>query len=144
MKTDTEAFVKNEYRPPGIKLQDPRNMHLDDIRKVLRHCYNRQAESGPESAFRFALIMGPKKKHLFANYLETHNIEGNSRKKNKGKGKRQEDPLQGLFQIDQTEGPPTPDQDGTEDLQSTNKLVAGPSNNQSRNISETQISSVSQ
>jgi len=86
--------------------------------------------------------MGPKKKRLFANYLETHNIEGNSRKKNKGKGKRQEDPLQGLFQIDQTEGPPTPDQDGTEDLQSTNKLVAGPSNDPSRNVSETQTLSV--
>jgi hypothetical protein len=139
MKTDTEAFVKNEYRPPGIKLQDPRNMHLDDIRKVLRHCYNRQAESGPESAFRFALIMGPKKKRLFANYLETPNIQTNSRKKNKGKGKRQEDLLQGLFQINQTEGTPTPDQDGTED---TNELVAGPSNDPSRNVSETRTSSV--
>jgi hypothetical protein len=31
IKKDTTSFVKNEYQPPGMILQDPRNMHLDDI-----------------------------------------------------------------------------------------------------------------
>src|SRR6266498_3060585 len=71
MKTDTTSFISNEYRPSGIILQDPRNMHLDDIRKVLQHCYRLQVKSGPESAFRFAVFVGPKRKRI---------TKGNNRK----------------------------------------------------------------
>jgi len=102
MKTNTEAFILNEYQPPGIILQDPRNMHLDDIQKVLQHCYNCQAESGPESAFRFGKIVA-KRNHVFVNYPGSSNdqenksdkIPANGRKKKKGKGKQQEDQEQG-------------------------------------------------
>jgi len=102
MKTNTEAFIPDEYRPTGIIFQDPRNMHLDDIRKVLQHCYNRQAESGPESAFRFGKIVGAKRKQVLANYPgsfndqrnESDEIPANGRKK-KGKGKQKEDQEQG-------------------------------------------------
>jgi len=77
-------------------------MHLDDIRKVLRHCYNCQAESRPESAFRFGKIVA-KRNHVFANYPGSSNDQGNEsdkipangRKKKKGKGKQQEDQEQG-------------------------------------------------
>src|SRR6266511_5674575 len=105
MKTDTTSFISNEYRPSGIILQDPRNMHLDDIRKVLQHCYRLQVKSGPESAFRFAVFVGPKRKRIIANYPEAFNpqskeSEPNHRKK-KNKGKQREDPLQGLLQIDE-------------------------------------------
>src|SRR6266508_3990877 len=98
MKTDATSFISNEYRPSGIILQDPRNMHLDDIRKVLQHCYRLQVKSGPESAFRFAVFVGPKRKRIIANYPEAFNpqskeSEPNHRKK-KNKGKQREDPLE--------------------------------------------------
>jgi len=103
MKTNTEAFIPNEYRPPGIIFQDPRNVNLHDIRKVLQHCYNRQAESGPKLAFRFGKIIGAKRKQVLANYPGSSNDKGNesdkipanSWKKKKGKGKQQEDQEQG-------------------------------------------------
>ena len=90
-------------------------MHLDDIRRVLQHCYNRQTDWGTDSAFRFQLIVGPKRKLLFANSrtgLEYHraeseqNVPTGSRKK-KGKGKQQpQELLDGLAPIDPIE--PTP------------------------------------
>ena len=111
MRTDTAAFIANEYRPAGVVIQDPRNMHLDDIRKVLQHCYRLQVKSGPESAFRFALFIGPKRNRLFANYPETTNAGGEKRFKpsagKKSKGKQRADILQGLIRIDQSVEPPT-------------------------------------
>lgn len=105
MRIDTSSFIAQEYLPDGVVLQDPRNMHLNDIRKFLRHCYSRQAESGPESAFRFSLYVGRKRKQLSADYPDTSNKERNRRKKKKGKGKQREDSLEGLIQIDQSEEP---------------------------------------
>ena len=43
-------------------------MHLELIKKILLHCYTRQIDSGPESAFRFAMIIGPKRKHIPSQY----------------------------------------------------------------------------
>jgi len=57
MKADTGSFILQNYRPLQMILQDPRNMHLDDIRKVLQHCYGLQAATSPESAFRFAAFL---------------------------------------------------------------------------------------
>ena len=89
-------------------------MHLDDIQKVLRHCYNRQAESGARAAFRFRIFIGAKKKRLDAVYAETSDIQGTEseqnsgdRRKDKGKKKCQEDPLDGLLRIDQRDPAPT-------------------------------------
>ncbi len=77
-------------------------MHLNDIQKVFQHCYNCQAESGPESAFQFGLIVGPKRKQVFVNYLRSSNDQGNESDENpdnghkkKDKGKQQEDQDQG-------------------------------------------------
>jgi len=78
MKTNTEAFIPNKYWASGIILQDPRNMHLDDIRKVLWHCYNCQAESRPESAFWFGKIIGAKRNYVFVNYPGSSNDQGKS------------------------------------------------------------------
>src|SRR6266540_2018696 len=133
MKTDTTSFISNEYRPSGIILQDPRNMHLDDIRKVLQHCYRLQVKSGPESAFRFAVFVGPKRKRIIANYPEAFNpqskeSEPNHRKK-KNKGKQREDPLEGLLRIDESVEPRA-----AEDI--ANPRVAGASRNRSQNIPE--------
>ena len=80
-------------------------MHQDDIRKVLQHCYKIQDESGPESAFRFSLFIGPKRKRMFSNYPSHAESEENHRsqegnRRQKDKGKQREDPLQGLLQID--------------------------------------------
>ena len=147
-------------------------MHLDDIQKVLQHCYNHQAESGPESSFWFGLFMGPKRKLLIANYPgtsnehiseselnldtsykkkgkwkqttnkhvsesehnsdPTHKKKGKGKqtdtgptKKKKGKGKQREDPLQGLYQIDEN---PTLDENAAEDQQNVNQSTVGPSN----------------
>src|SRR5438445_510438 len=70
-------------------------MHLDDIQKVLQHCYNHQAQSGPKSSFRFGLFMGPKRKPLIANYPGTSNehvckseLNLDTGHKKKGKGKQ--------------------------------------------------------
>lgn len=98
-------------------------MHLNDIRKVLRHCYGRQAESGPESAFRFALFMGPKRKHLFANYADSSNTQpgpsqSEQTRRKKNKGKQREDPLKGLIPMDELLEPTT----------DPNANAAGPSN----------------
>jgi len=78
-------------------------MNLHDIQKVLQHCYNCQAESRPESAFRFGKIVGAKRKQVLANYPGSSNDQGNEsdeipangRKKKKGKGKQQEDQERG-------------------------------------------------
>jgi hypothetical protein len=104
-------------------------MHLDDIRKVLRHCYGRQAESGAESAFRFALFMGPRRKHLFAEYPDTQDGPSKSQqtRSKKKKGKQREDALDGLYQIEETLEP-TPDHI---DSVGSNPNEAGPSNYQS-------------
>jgi hypothetical protein len=90
-------------------------MHLEDIRKVLQHCYSLQAKSGPESAFRFAVITGSKRQRLFANYPDTSNIQiresepSRPKKKKKNKGKQREDPLQGLLRIEESVEPPIAD-----------------------------------
>lgn len=103
-------------------------MHLDDIRKVLRHCYCRQAGIGPESAFRFALFMGPKRKHLFANYADPSNTQPGpsqpEQTRRKKKGKQREDPLQGLLPMDDLLEPPA---DPIETV-SPNPNADGPSN----------------
>jgi hypothetical protein len=113
-------------------------MHLDDIRNALKHCYSRQAESGPESSFRFSQFIGPKRQRLFALYpdpspLVPSNSNKNRRKK-KDKGKQREDPLEGLFQIDELVEGPIGDQ-GNVNQQSTNPTAAGPSN-PTQNMSE--------
>jgi hypothetical protein len=128
---DTTSFIPAKYLPAGMILKDPRNMHLDDIRKVLQHCYGLQAESGPESAFRFALFVGPKRKRLFSNYPDILNSraaepEQNSRKK-KGKGKQREDALQGLLQMDELAEAPTPNHNEIH----ISTPTAGPSNDHS-------------
>jgi hypothetical protein len=123
--------VKNEYLPPGMVLQDPRNMNLDDIRKVLQHCYGRQAECGPGSAFKFGIFIGAKRKPMFAEYPETSNPGPNeadkNRRKKKGKGRQKEDPLEGLLRIDESEGHPSAERGEDED-RVMNPSSAGPSN----------------
>jgi hypothetical protein len=144
MKLDTGSFISAEYRPSNMVLKDPRNMHLDDIRKVLQHCYGLQAKSGPESSFRFGVFIGPKRKRLFANYPDTPDTRGNKSKpsprKKKSKGKQREDPLEGLLQIDELVEPPSTEHIEIEEQQNTNPSVAGPSNKRSRNIPEPQPS----
>jgi hypothetical protein len=109
-------------------LKDPRNMNLEDIRKLLQHCYARQVQSGPGSAFRFALFIGPKRKQLFANYPDTSNTGGNQTeptRRKKQKGKQRQDVLQGLLRIDESVEPPTPT---THHADQQHPSVAGPSN----------------
>jgi len=114
-------------------------MHLDDIRKVLQYCYGLQAESGPESAFRFAVFMGPKRTRLFANYPETSKTQESesdpNHRKKKDKGKQRGNALDGLLQIEEIEDHPTINHVETEDQQNTNPS-AGPSNKSSRDVPE--------
>jgi len=104
LKKDTRAFVAVSSIPNGSIIKDPRNMHRDQIQNLLRHWCQRQEQLGPESAFGFGVVMGPKKKRLFAEYP---NI-GAPKAKAKGKGKQTEVPhLDGLLPISPT-GTPTP------------------------------------
>lgn len=141
MKSDTASFIADEYRPPGITFQDPRNMHLDDIRKVLKHCYVRQAESGPESSFRLKMFIGPKRRRLFAEYPDPSNArptKSDKNRKKKDKGKQREDPLRGLIQMDGSEELPTADPIAIV-AEYMNPTIAGPSNN-NQHTSERQTS----
>ena len=75
-----------------MKIQDPRNMQFDDIRKILQHCYTQQTELTPKSAFQFNVILGPKKNHLPTKYptiLENQeaNSDGETVAKRRCKGK---------------------------------------------------------
>jgi hypothetical protein len=77
-------------------------MHLDDIRKVLQHCYTWQADSAPESAFRFLVFIGPKRKHVrvISPGLDAEEINScKERRKKKGKGKQRADPFEGLLSM---------------------------------------------
>lgn len=66
---------------------------------VLTHCYKRQEEHGPESAFRFQLVSGPNRKRLFATYPDSQD----SRTPNvTDKGKQRQLPkLDGLLVMSQ-------------------------------------------
>jgi hypothetical protein len=78
-------------------------MPLNDIRQVLQHWYRRQTESGPATAFRFSLFIGPRRKQLFALYPDPSNPGPSTNLRRKAdKGKRREDALQGLLQIDES------------------------------------------
>jgi hypothetical protein len=112
-------------------------MHLEDIRKVVKHCYGRQAESGPESSFRFSLFIGPKRQRLGALYPDSlksgPDKSANNRRKKKNKGKQREDLLQGLYQIEEAAEAPT----ANDTQQRASPTVAGPSN-QYQNVFEQQ------
>jgi hypothetical protein len=103
LKMDTPAFVAESSVPDGFIINDPRNIHRGQIQNVLRHWCQRQEKLGPESAFGFRLIMGPKKKCLFADYPPNVAASmGTPRAKAKGKGKEREIPqLDGLLPISQ-------------------------------------------
>jgi len=128
---DTRSFIADEYRPTGIRFQDPRNMALTDIRQALQHCYRRQTESGPGSAFRFSLFIGSQRQPTFAIYPDPSN-PGPSKSKNprkkKDKGKQREDALKGLLRIEESVEPPAvePAEPGTQPK--TNPTVGGPAN----------------
>ena len=93
-------------------------MQLNDIRKIVRHCYTRETELTPESAFRFNVILGAKKTHVPAKYPAiSQNQEADSdgetvaRRRRKGKERQQEDlpALDGLLQIDRGNRTPSPE-----------------------------------
>ena len=132
MKADTTSFIEEKYRPPGIIFQDPKNMHLNDIRSVLQHCYGLQVKDGPESAFRFSVFIGPQRKRLFAIYpndLNTGDAELGQNRRKKNKGKQREDALQGLFRIEESDLDPTGNDSQIGQL--PNPSGEGPSNNHS-------------
>ena len=141
MMKDTRSFIADDYRPSGVRFQDPRNMALNHIRQALQHCYRRQAESGPESAFRFSLFIGPRRKQTVAVYSHLLNpgpstSEKNPRKK-KDKGKQREDALQGLLRINESVDPPTAEPAEPVTQPRRNPTVGGRAN---QRVSETQTS----
>lgn len=111
MMKDTRSFIADDYRPTGVRFQDPRNMALNDIWQALQHFYRCQAESGPRASFRFSLFVGARRKNVFAAYpsLENpgQNLSGKRNSRKKDKGKQQEDALGGLLRIDESEETPT-------------------------------------
>jgi hypothetical protein len=112
MSKDIGAFIPTQYLPSDTSIQDPRNMRLDAIQKLLQHWWQRQDASGPESAFRFALVIGPHRKPLRAEYPDPvmHGLST----KSKGKGKEKErDPLEGLLTISESARATTPGHDIT-------------------------------
>ena len=121
LKQDTAAFIPAEYRPPNVTFKDPRNMHLDQIMLVLRHCYDRQIRLGPESAFRFALVVAPNRKRIFAAYPDPlQRTASPDKRSRKSKGKQRDvNQLDGLLPISQVDDPNSD--------RSTGREEAGPS-----------------
>jgi hypothetical protein len=143
MMKDTRSFIKDDYRPTGIRFQDPRNMALHDIREALQHCYRRQAESGPRASFRFSLFVGPQRKHLFSIYPDPSDpgpSNSNKKSRKKDKGKQREDALDGLFRIDESVEPPTANHFEPVTEPQTNPLLRGQSNEHHQRPSEPQTS----
>ena len=68
MEANIESFIQAEYRPPGLVFKDPRNMHQMDIMKLLMLWFGWQEEDGPESVFRFQLVVGPNRMLVDAVY----------------------------------------------------------------------------
>jgi hypothetical protein len=54
--------------PHNLTIQDPRNMHKEDIAKLLRHVYERQEKDGTENSFRFKVFIGKDKDFVSAVY----------------------------------------------------------------------------
>lgn len=54
---NTSAFIPAQYRPDGLGLKDPRNMHKQDVEQLLLKIYELQEAAGPRSAFRFEKIL---------------------------------------------------------------------------------------
>jgi hypothetical protein len=108
------AFVKEGSVPPGVIIKDPRNMQHDTVLAVLAHWYERQVTSGPESAFAFQLVMGPKRKRLFAEYPPknaTRHPSQQSKKKGKAKKVQQLDHLLAISDVGTLGPSATPIQD---------------------------------
>ena len=76
-------------------------MRLEAIQKILRHCYERQEASGPESAFRFANVSGPKNTRVQASYPDDGPSQISAKAKGKQKAK-QIDQLDGLLPISES------------------------------------------
>lgn len=68
-------------------------MNRDAVKTVLRHWYERQEQTGPESAFSFQLFMGPKRRRMFAEYPPRHAPAKPANKKGKQKKVQQLDNL---------------------------------------------------
>lgn len=80
------AFVSPEYRPKGVVIADPRNMHKEDVEAFLRHIYTKQQKDGPASAFRFKVFINRKdSSQKKAIYLDANNTD---RKKSNRKQKK--------------------------------------------------------
>lgn len=64
-------------------------MHRDQIQSILRHCFGRQEDLGPESAFRFQLYVGPNQIPVSAEYpqprLNEETCTHTARDKGKGR-----------------------------------------------------------
>ena len=130
IRKDTSSFIPDEYRPSDVILQDPRNMHLNDIRKVLHHCYAHQAESGPKASFHFAAFVGPKKVLFDSKYPEDSNTrradpERNHRTGRKAKGKQREDALHGLLRLEEPAEDTPPSETKNQDQRSPDSAEAG-------------------
>ena len=53
--------------PENMVIKDPRNMHKEDIARLLRHIYKRQ-ETEIETAFRFKIFLGKNREDALSKY----------------------------------------------------------------------------
>ena len=106
---DMSSFIPAEYRPGNVTFKDPRNMQLEQVLSVLRHCHERQSTLGPESAFRFAQVIGRNRQRVLSSYPEERDRRSSPDKRSRrDKGKQRDvEQLQGLLQMEQN----TPDVD---------------------------------
>jgi hypothetical protein len=102
---DTSAFVPAQYRPDNLTIKDPRNMHKDDLQRLLQNILDRQLAEGPASAFKFSKVIldNQQMPSQYLDDLETTGQAAPRRKARKAKPKKNlpvaADILDGLISI---------------------------------------------
>ncbi|KAF8157788.1 hypothetical protein BJ912DRAFT_936593 [Pholiota molesta] len=59
-ESDVSRFIEAKYRPADIIWKDPRNMVLEDARKLFQHIQEREATHEISQVFRFHMVQGKK------------------------------------------------------------------------------------
>ncbi|KAF8190453.1 hypothetical protein BJ912DRAFT_925593 [Pholiota molesta] len=60
IESDVSRFIEAKYRPADIIWKDPRNMVLEDARKLFQHIQEREATHEISQVFRFHMVQGKK------------------------------------------------------------------------------------
>jgi hypothetical protein len=88
LKADNRAFVESKYVPAGITLQEPGNLKLDELNRLLTFWRDREATDGLTETFRWSSYFKTKDLKVSAVYGERNDRDAASAKAAKRKQQR--------------------------------------------------------